>query len=398
MKGLIRRHIIASIIKKEFAQVLRDPRMRNVLLAAPLVMLVILGYAVNMDVNLVRIAVLDEEKSQISRSIIEKFTGSGYFVIHSYLLSEKELSPLMDRATIEAYLHIGKGLSKKIKTGRTAEIQVIIDGTDSNRAAIISAYVNEIMQMFFIDEYMKRIKSTVLFRAASMPGAANDAAGSSGFVMSKGVRVIDRVFYNPTISSRNYFLPGIIAFLVSLITIMLTSMSIVKERESGTMEQITVSPIRPMEFILGKTIPFAVIGFMDMFLVTLITIFWFNVPFKGNIIFLFIAGLFYILSTLSVGIYISTISRTQQQALMSFFMFFLPAILFSGFAFPIYTMPEIIQIITYLNPLMYFIVIIRGVFLKGVGIALLWKELAILIVIGILLMSISARRLSKRLE
>ena len=244
---------------------------------------------------------------------------------------------------------------------------------------------------------MQQAPSDKVGRAAG--GARPHASGeAAGMTMPGGVRVLDRVYFNPTLLSKNYFLPGVIGFIVSLITVMLTSMSIVKERESGTMEQIVVSPIKPMEFIMGKTIPFAIIGFIDMLIVSIITIFWFGVPFKGNILFLYFAAFFYILCSLAVGIFISTISKTQQQAMMSFFLYFIPAILFSGFAFPIYAMPETIQFITYLNPLMYFIVIIRGVFLKGVGITVLWKELLVLIIIGVVLLKLSASRLSRRME
>jgi len=396
MKLFLRPKVLASMIRKEFAQVLRDIRMRGVVFGPPIIMIIIFGYAISMDVNSVNFAVLDEDKTSMSRGLIEKFTGSGYFILHSHFSSVNELQPLMDRGQVEAFMHIRRGLSKKLKTGKVSEIQVIIDGTDSNRGAIITAYVNEIMQNYFIDKYLNLVKTRVIFRSSSLPGAtAGDAAG---MVLSGGVRVIDRAYFNPTLLSRNYFLPGVIGFIVSLITVMLTSMSIVRERESGTMEQIIVSPIKPIEFILGKTIPFAIIGFIDMAIVTVITIFWFWVSFKGNILFLFVAAFFYIICSLAVGIFISTISRTQQQAMMSFFLYFIPAILFSGFAFPIYAMPDIIQLITYLNPLMYFIIIIRGVFLKGVGIAILWKELLVLVVIGVVLLNLSARRLSKRLE
>lgn len=396
MKLFLRPKVLASMIRKEFAQVLRDIRMRGVVFGPPIIMIIIFGYAISMDVNSVNFAVLDEDKTSMSRGLIEKFTGSGYFILYSDFSSVNELQPLMDRGQVEAFMHIRRGLSKKLKTGKVSEIQVIIDGTDSNRGAIITAYVNEIMQNYFIDKYLNRVKTRVIFRSSSLQGStAGDAAG---MVLSGGVRVIDRAYFNPTLLSRNYFLPGVIGFIVSLITVMLTSMSIVRERESGTMEQIIVSPIKPMEFILGKTIPFAIIGFIDMAIVTVITIFWFGVSFKGNILFLFVAAFFYIICSLAVGIFISTISRTQQQAMMSFFLYFIPAILFSGFAFPIYAMPDIIQLITYLNPLMYFIIIIRGVFLKGVGIAILWKELLVLFVIGVVLLNLSARRLSKRLE
>ncbi len=396
MKVFIRPKVLISMIKKEFAQVLRDIRMRGVVFGPPIIMIVVFGYAINLDVNTVNLAVLDEDKTSMSRGLIEKFTGSGYFTLHSFLYSDKELMPLMDRGRVEAFIHIKKGLSKNLKTGRVSELQVIIDGTDSNRGAIITAYVNEIMQGFFMDEYLGRIKAQILYRMSGLPGTQGGEA--AGMAMPRGVRILDRAYFNPTLLSKNYFLPGVIGFIVSLITVMLTSMSIVKERESGTMEQIVVSPIKPMEFIMGKTIPFAIIGFIDMLIVTIITIFWFDVPFNGSIGFLYFAALFYILCSLAVGIYISTISKTQQQAMMSFFLYFIPAILFSGFAFPIYAMPETIQFITYFNPLMYFMVIIRGVFLKGVGITVLWKELLMLVVIGAVLLNLSARRLSRRME
>lgn len=396
MKMFLRPKVLASMIRKEFAQVLRDIRMRGVVFGPPILMIIVFGYAINMDVNTVNLAVIDEDKSSISRGLIEKFIGSGYFHLHSYLFSESELNPLMDHGRVEAFVHIRGGLSKNLKSGKVSEIQVIIDGTDSNRGAIITAYINEIMQNFFIDQYLERVKTRILYRTAGM--TATTAGETAGMVISRGVRVIDRAYFNPTLLSRNYFLPGVVGLIISLITVMLTSMSIVRERESGTIEQIIVSPIKPMEFIMGKTIPFAIIGFIDMTIVTVITIFWFGVPFKGNIIFLFIAALFYILCSLAVGMFISTISRTQQQAMMSFFLYFIPAILFSGFAFPIYAMPDIIQLLTYLNPLRYFIIIIRGVFLKGVGFTILWKELLVLFVIGVVLLNLSARRLSKRME
>lgn len=396
MKMFLRPKVLASMIRKEFAQVLRDIRMRGVVFGPPILMIIVFGYAINMDVNTVNLAVIDEDKSSISRGLIEKFTGSGYFHLHSYLFSESELNPLMDHGRVEAFVHIRGGLSKNLKSGKVSEIQVIIDGTDSNRGAIITAYINEIMQNFFMNQYLERVKTRILYRTAGM--TATTAGETTGMVISRGVRVIDRAYFNPTLLSRNYFLPGVVGLIISLITVMLTSMSIVRERESGTIEQIIVSPIKPMEFIMGKTIPFAIIGFIDMAIVTVITIFWFGVPFKGNIIFLFIAALFYILCSLAVGIFISTISRTQQQAMMSFFLYFIPAILFSGFAFPIYAMPDIIQLLTYLNPLQYFIIIIRGVFLKGVGFTILWKELLVLFLIGVVLLNLSARRLSKRME
>lgn len=396
MKKIIRKNILISLIKKEFAQVLRDRRMRGILFGSPLIMIILFGYAVNMDVNGTTLAVLDDDKSSISRGLIEKFKGSNYFTVRAYLHSSKELDSIMDNSEVETFIHIKRDLSKNIKIGKKSEIQVIIDGTDSTRGAIISSYVNEIIQGYFIKDYFKHVQTVVMYHLSSNTTGLSGDTGSP--VMRKGVSVEDRYFFNPTLISRNYFLPGVIGFIIALITITLTSMSIVKERETGTMDQIIVSPIKSMEFIFGKTVPFGIIGFIDMFVVTLITIFWFNVPFKGNILFLFLAGLLYIVSNLAIGIFISTISRTQQQAMMSFFLYYFPGILFSGFAFPIYAMPDIIQVITYLNPMMYFITIIRGVFLKGVGMAVLWKELLFLLVFGSLLLYISSRRLRRRME
>jgi ABC-2 type transport system permease protein len=395
MKAPIRRKVIISMVKKEFAQALRDPRMRGILFGSPLLMIIIFGYAVNTDVKDIRMAVMDEDKTAMSRAVIDKFTGSGYFKLVSYLYSPKELGPLMDSGEAEVFVHIAKDLSKTVKSGGTSEMQVIVDGTDSNRAAVISSYVNVIVQNFFLGRYFDRIKSAVLLRSVAAPFPGGGAAVAT---LSPGVSVIERTFFNPDLLSRNFFLPGIIGFIISLITIMLTAMSIVKERETGTMEQIIVSPIRPMEFIMGKTVPFAIVGFVDMCIVTGVAIFWFGVPFRGTILFLFLSGLLYIVSTLSVGIYISTISRTQQQAMLSFFLFFIPAILFSGFVFPIYAMPVTIQAVTYFDPLMYFIIIIRGVFLKGVGIEVLWKELGALLIIGVFLLFLSSRRLRRRME
>lgn len=394
MRRGIRKSVVISIVKKEFAQAFRDFRMRGIMFGSPLIMVLVFGYAISTDVKDIRLAVCDEDRSAMSRGVIEKMTASGYFRLQKYIETEKEIEPVLARGEAEACLRLGRGLSKMVKSGKQGELQLVVDGTDSNRASVISAYAGEILQGYFSAHYRDRIRMALMIRSIQERGSSGGGAPPPG----AGVKLVERTFYNPSLLSRNFFLPGIIGFIVSLITVMLTSMSIVKERESGTMEQIIVSPIRPVEFILGKTIPFAVIGCIDMVLVTIVAMAWFNVPFRGSAVFLLSAGLIYILSTLAVGIYISTVSRTQQQAMMSFFLFFIPAILFSGFVFPVYVMPETIQAITWLNPLLYFIVIIRGVFLKGVGVLVLWKELLALCVIGGLLFILSARRLGRRIE
>lgn len=382
----VRINILQSILIKEFAQLFRDIKMRIVIVVPPILMLIIFGYAVTTDVKAIGMAVLDENRDAVSRGLVERFVSSGYFLPVAYLRSAKELTPLIDSGAVEVYLHLERGFSQKIKTGRDASVQIIIDGTDSNRAAVIVSYVNEIVNTLSREALGNRITTLIMSRSLQ------------GMRFKKMVELKERVFFNPDLVSRNYFLPGVIGLLISLITVMLTSMSIVKERETGTIEQIIVSPIKPLELILGKTVPFVIIGFVDIVIITIIAIVWFDVPFHGSFLFLLFSGFLYILSTIPIGLYISTVSKTQQQAMLSFFLVFLPAILLSGFIFPIYSMPDIIQLITYLNPLRYFMSVIRGVFLKGVGFIALWKDLLGLLIIGISLIVLSTRRFSKRLE
>ncbi len=211
------------------------------------------------------------------------------------------------------------------------------------------------------------------------------------------VTLESRAWFNENLESRNYYVPGVMALMVLIVTMMLSSMSVVREKEIGTMEQIIVTPIRRWEFILGKTVPFAVIGYINVTIVTLLAVFWFDIPFRGNILFLFVATGLYLLSTLGFGLFISTVSRTQQQAMMSSFMFTVPAMLLSGFAFPISNMPQPVQYATYLNPLRYYLYIIRGVFLKGVGAGILWPELVGLLVLGAIIFPFAVRRFRKTL-
>ncbi len=386
MIHLIRKNILRSMVIKEFKQVFRDRRMLGVLFGAPMVMLLVFGYAANTDVKQITMAVLDEDKTSGSRAFVQRFTSSGYFFLNSYLDSEKQAGPLLDRGEVDVFLHVGRDFSRRVKSGKGAEIQIIVDGTDSSRASVIAAYVNQITSDFSFEFFRDRIRMLLLSRSAG------------GMRMKETIVIQERALFNPDLASRNFFLPGVIGLLISLITIMLTSMSVVKERESGTMEQIIVSPLRPFEFIAGKTLPFAIVGFFDIIVVTIIAIAWFGVPFNGSFVFLLLSGLLYILSTLAVGLYISTVSKTQQQAMLSTFLFFLPAILFSGFIFPIYAMPVTVQAITYLNPMRYFITIIRGIFLKGVGITVLWPDVLALLIVGAVLLSLSVRRFSRRME
>ncbi len=298
----------------------------------------------------------------------------------------KILDSYLDTGKAEVFIHIEKDFSKKIRSGKTTAVQLIVDGTDSGRAAVIVSYVNRISSDFSMEYLQTKIQALILSK------------GINGAQFKQNVELKERVLFNPELTSRNFFLPSVLALLVSMVTITLTAMSIVKERETGTVEQIIVSPMHPMELIVGKSIPFAVVSFIDVFAITLIAIFWFKVPFSGSFLFLMTSGFIYIFSTISVGLYLSTISKTQQQALLSTFLYFLPSQLFSGFIFPIYAMPVAMQWITVINPMRYYITIIRGIFLKGVGFDILWKDVLMLTILGVILFYLSSRRVSRRLE
>lgn len=371
---------------KEFRQILRDKRMRFILVGVPVVMLMLFGYAVNTDVSRIRMAVVDSDRSQESRKFIQRFTASGYF-IHEYSLgSPSEADVLLDRGVIDLYLAIPVKFSADTGSGKATAVQIIVDGTDSMRAAVIVSYVNIISGDFSFEHLKNRISMSVMAR------------GSGGIMLKKPVELRERSLFNPELKSRNFYLPSIIGLLLTLITTLLTSMSVVRERESGTMDQLIVSPLRPAEFVAGKTLPFAIIGFVDIVLITIIAIAWFSVPFNGSFILLLVASMFYVLCALAIGIYISTISATQQQAMLSTFLFFIPAILFSGFAFPVYSMPAFFRYVALLDPLMYFIEMLRGIFLKGSGVAELWTDMAALAVMGIILFMLSIRRFSRGFE
>ncbi len=383
---LPRKNILKNMLVKEFTQVFRDRRMFGVLFGAPVLMLLIFAYAVNTDVGEVPVAVLDEDKTSVSRDFIRGFISSGYFVPYAYVRSAAEAERFLDAGMVDVFMHVKRGFARDVKAGRSTEVQILLDGTDSSRASVIMAYVNQISAGFSFDYLSRKIKILVVSR------------GVGGMRMKQPIAIEERALFNPDLASRNFFLPGVLGLLISLITIMLTSMSVVKERETGTMEQIIVSPLRPLEFVAGKTLPFAIIGFFDIVIVALITIGWFGVPFNGSFLLLLVSGVLYIVSTLAVGLYISTVSKTQQQAMLSTFLFFVPAILLSGFIFPIYAMPLSIQAVTLLNPLRFFITIIRGIFLKGVGMSVLWPDAVALVLLGGILLTLSVRRFSRRME
>jgi ABC-2 type transport system permease protein len=381
---------IKEIIRKEFFQTLRDPRSRALLLGPPLLQLVIFGYAVNMDVELTRIAWMDMDRTYESRALLSAFQGSKYFAIREVLSSEDQIAERLDWGRVEAVVRVLPGFARSLSRGSTAEVQVLVDGTNSNTAAIASNYVLQTIAGFAATAQQGQRNTRIMSRTEEAAGPA--PAGPSGLIVQ------NRVWFNPELKSRVYFVPGVIVNIIALVTIMLTAMSIVREKEIGTMEQLMVTPLRPIELMLGKLLPFAIVGILQVIVVTIAALLIFRIPFRGSVGLLFFSALLFLLTTLGIGLFISTISRTQQQAMMTSFFFFMPALLLSGFSFPIRNMPLPAQYLTYLNPLRYFMEIVRSLFLKGVGIQYLWPQLVALALFGSAILVLSALRFHKRLD
>lgn len=365
---------IYRLVIKEFIHFFRQKRTVFFLVVPPVVQLLLFGYVATTDVNHVSTALYDLDKTYESRELARQFEASQYFDILYRPAAPYEIKNLLDRGKVLCAVQLNPDFGKNLRKGYPAQVQVIVDGTDSNTALIALGYINGILNRF---------------------GQEFLPSGPSAVPMPVDIR--PRVWYNPSLESRNYYVPGVIATIVLLTCLILTSMSVVREREIGTMEQLMVTPIRPIELMLGKTIPVAAVGYFDMVLVTVVGTVWFGVPIKGSILLLVLCTGVYLLSVLGIGLFISTISKTQQQALMATFLFFMPAILLSGFAFPIESMPPFFQHITYASPLRYFLVIVRGIFLKGIGFESLWTQILTLFLLGIAILSLSASRFRKRL-
>jgi len=369
---------IKHMLVKEFIQIFRDPRMKGIIFLMPIIQVLVFGYAVTTDVRNVATAVYDLDNSVQSRELVSRFEKSGYFDIVEYVDTDDRAQELVDRGEVNAVIRMNKGFGAKLGGDKTAQVQIIVDGTDSNTAGIVLNYSAKIAERYS--------QNILLSRFDRLRGVGEEPGG---------VDVQTRAWFNENLESRNFYVPGVIAIIVMLITLMLTSMAVVREKEIGTMEQIMVTPITPTEFILGKSVPFALIGFIDVIIITLVGVFWFGVPINGSVPLLFAATALYIMTTLGMGLLISTVSETQQQAMMSTFFFYFPAVLLSGFMFPIANMPMAIQWLTYLNPLRYFLVIIRGIFLKGVGPEILWPQMAALAVMGVVTLTLASRKFRK---
>jgi ABC-2 type transport system permease protein len=372
---------VRYIFVKELIQVLRDKRMRITLIIPPILQLIIFGYAANLDVKNIPVALRDLDQTVDSRELISRFASSNYFAIVAFPQTAGEVENLVRKGRVNLSIEIPSGFSRKVKKGDTAPIQILLDGTESNTGMIALGYVGQILSDY---------SSAFILRRLNREGLTD--------FEEAGVELQHRVWFNPNFESRLFYIPGVIASIAFLIPIILTAQAVVREKEIGTLEQIMVTPIRPWELMVGKTLPFAFIGLLDVLTISLLGVLWFDVPFRGNPLILLLSTVLFLVCSVGVGLFMSTVSSTQQQAQISAFFFNMPVFILSGFAFPIENMPVWIQYLTYANPLRYFIVIIRGVFLKGTGFDILWPQMATLAFWGGFMVLLSSLRFQKRLK
>jgi len=361
------------IIRKEFLHLFRDPRSLGLMFFLPVFLLVIYGYAASFDVKNVPLAVLDQDKSSASRALVAKFTQSGYFVLVENLSSTDQFARSLDSGRVKMIFNIPRDFSKKIDARRQAEIQVLVDGADPTWAAAALGYLNGIIQ--------------------------NYQQGLVKVVRPPPLSLETRIWYNPTLRSINFFVPGLICVILMQMAATLTSLTIVSEKEQGTMEALVVSPIRKNELMLGKVLPYVMIAFFDVIMVTALGVFWFGVPFHGNFILLLFGSFVFLMGAMSLGVLISTVAHSSQEAIqLALMATMLPSILLSGFVFPIENMPWVLQGITLFIPARYYMDILRGIFLKGVGLNYLWPNFVLLLLLSTVIMAGSVRRFKKRIE
>jgi ABC-2 type transport system permease protein len=367
------------LIRKEFQELKRNPRMFPVLFVAPVIQLGILGYAATTDVKNVPIIVADGDRSPESRNLIGRFEGSPYFTIADVVPTVRGVDDALVSGRAWIVLAVPAGYGESVQAGRPVTLQVLADGSDSNSAGLAMAYVGSLVAE----------RAAEIAQARRPPGAP--AAGS--------LEAQIRVWFNPQLLSQHFMVPGVLALLLMIITGMLGAMAIVREKELGTLEQLNVTPLRRWELTVGKLLPFGIIGVIDVFLVVGVAVLWFEIPLRGSFLLLLGLSVVYLLSTLGLGLFVSTVSDTQQQAMMTtVFFFMVPMIYLSGFIFPIENMPEPIQPVTYLIPLRYYLVIVRGIFLKGVGLEAFWRDALLLLAWGVGILALATARSRKTLS
>jgi ABC-2 type transport system permease protein len=373
---------IRQMMIKEFIQVLRDKRTRFILIVPPIIQMLVFGYAATFEIRHVSTIVVDYDHSQQSRDLVSRFTSSPYFDVIAQPESTRDLTSAIENGKATIGIQIDAGFAQALEGGQSAPVQVIVDATNSNTALIAAGYISQIAAGFAQEYQQARINLTAPQLRNAIPAIQLDY----------------RPWYNTDLRSRWFFIPGIIGSLTLVLVITLTAFGVVREREIGTLEQIMVTPIRPAEFILSKTLPFFLIGLFDVSLIAVVGSFWFQVPFRGHLSVLFTGAVLFLICMLGVGLLISTVSSTQQQAMVTAFFFIMPAIVFSGFGFPISTMPPWLQYMTYASPLRYFLVVLRGTYLKGIGMDILWPQMAAMAGLGTAFLFLAILRFRKSLD
>lgn len=361
---------ILALATKEFLAILKDPRSRAVVIVPPIIQTLVFGYAATFDLNHVAYAVYDADRSTISRELVESFRGSPVFLEKKVITAASDIAPTVDQREALLVLRVDQGFERDILAGRPGQVQLIIDGRNSNTALIVLNYAREVINGFAL----KRQNGT------ASPG-----------------QPVMRAWFNPNLESRWFIVPGIIGILTLLVTMMVTALSVAREREQGTFDQLLVTPLRPIDILLGKSLPGLAIGFVEATIMVLIVTLWFGVPLRGSLWTFYIGLAAFLSSAIGIGLMISSLSITMQQGLLGAFLFMVPAILLSGFATPVANMPEWLQTLTLGNPLRYFMVILRGVFVEGASLRVLWPQIWPMLLIGSLTLVAAGRLFRRRL-
>ncbi len=374
---------IFPIIRKEFIHIIRDPRSLYLAIFLPIILLILFGYAITFDIRHIPIGIIDQDNSPLSRNLISIINSSEYFHLSFISKHYVNLEKFLGEGKVKLMLIIPDHFSRDIFKGKNTSLQILVDGSDNNTALIALGYISKIINNFsfnLLEKFLNK-EGNILFKELPL------------------IDIQERFWFNPGLKSPFFIVPGLIAVVMMIFTVLLTSLTIAREWETGTMEQLIITPTKPIEIIIGKLIPYFFLGMFQISIIILIGFLLFEVPLKGNIFFLFIISGIFLITGLGIGLFISTITKSQQLAFMFSIIFtFLPAFLLSGFIFPISSMPKIIQFITYLIPARYFLTILRGVFLKGIGFSFLWREVLALIIFGIIIIFACAKKLRLSLE
>jgi ABC-2 type transport system permease protein len=364
------------LIKKEFIQLKRDKSMLPMIFILPIVQLLLFGYVATTDIKNLSLAIIDKDNTQTSKSLARSLTNAGYFKVNKYLKNDGDISRTLAHGDAIMAVNIPPNFQRDVMSGKTAVVQLVIDGTNSNTASIALNYASQIF---------------IKFSQSFSPGKILPAS-----IKIPSIELRKRILFNPESKSVYYMVPGLFALILMISTTSNSSQALVKEREKGTLEQLIVTPIKRHELILGKILPYAIVSLAQTTLIFLFGLFWFGVPFRGNVLLLYIVSIIFLLASLGQGLFVSTVSKTRQQAILTTMIFMMPAFMLSGFIFPVENMPKSIYYLSYLVPMRYFLVIVRGMFLKGTGVSELWPQIVMLSVFAVAIFALSVMRFHKK--